>query len=64
MVFESQKLSVLVADPQHTKVNIHPDSINDTQAKSPKMYAPDKDFPKDAVMESIMGQVLLLPFYK
>ncbi|XP_025837329.1 uncharacterized protein LOC108745208 isoform X2 [Agrilus planipennis] len=26
VVFESQKLSVLVADPQHTKVNIHPET--------------------------------------
>ncbi|KAF2901103.1 hypothetical protein ILUMI_05083, partial [Ignelater luminosus] len=55
VVFESQKFSVLVADPKHTKVNIHPENTNENKKVLCKMHA-DHDFPRNSVMESIMGQ--------
>ncbi|XP_031349993.1 uncharacterized protein LOC116175822 isoform X2 [Photinus pyralis] len=52
VVFESEKLSVLVADPRHTKVNVVPDSKRAEEA----MANNDKEFPRRSAMESIMGQ--------
>ncbi|KAK4875627.1 hypothetical protein RN001_012049 [Aquatica leii] len=52
VVFESQKLSVLVADPKNTKVNFNSEL---EKIVSENMATADKEFPRQSVMESIMG---------
>lgn len=48
MVFESERLSVLVADPRHTKVNIRPESPGGSNGM---------DYLKNPAICKIMGEV-------
>lgn len=58
MVFESEKLSVIVADPQHTKVNIQPESTEEIP-RDDKIDTMDRenDFSKSSAVDAIMSQV-------
>lgn len=59
MVFESEKLSVLVADPKHTKVKIKPDSNEEiVKDKEEAIMANETDFSKSSAVDAIMSQVL------
>nr|CAH7721510.1 unnamed protein product [Callosobruchus chinensis] len=49
VVFSSNKLSVLVADPKNTKVNIRPEPTYSRMAQ-------DSEFPKPSAMDAIMSQ--------
>lgn len=51
MVFESEKLSVLVADPQHTKVNIRSDSSETSKGPQHGM-----DYTKNKAICKIMSE--------
>lgn len=58
MVFESEKLSVLVADPQHTKVNIKPENTEEVASKAKiGTMANDADYTKNSAVDAIMSQV-------
>ncbi|CAH2006210.1 unnamed protein product [Acanthoscelides obtectus] len=49
VVFSSNKLSVLVADPKNTKVNIHPEPTYSKMAQ-------ETEVPKTSAMDAIMSQ--------
>lgn len=61
VVFESEKLSVLVADPQHTKVNIRPESVEESsQERLEQKMANETDYTKSSAVDAIISQVIRL----